>query len=762
MRKVFFLTLLFLVSICYSEIIEVDIEGGGDYLSIQSGIESAGFGDVVLVYPGRYYENIDYLGKTISVVSLEWQTGERHYIHETIIDGNQQSSCVCVIESEGNGILLQGFTITNGIGYVFSGNKRYGGGLCIQYSEISITNCIIENNEAYSGGGMSIVYSQVDLAGVTVRYNRAFYQGGGISSGNLYCPIELSNTNRCSIYLNDAPFGKDIKNFLGNGVPYDVIADTLTCWEPFGYDIVQHDDYEQNYEDILLDFNAAKIERIESDLYISPEGNDDNSGISFDDPWRNLSKALRYIKADSLNHRTIHLAEGIYYPVSNGEVFPVTMRDNVSIVGVGKNITIIDLEEETGFLFDRGGSNGYSISDLTIRNGGNGAWNDLMDIYHYEVCLDTLYFDSIQIEDCVYSSFLIMCITPNAIFNGLTLKNNDSGQGITFPNGNSENASLKIINSVFSNNTGCLIFPNNQFYDLPVYLTGCEFTDNNHIYQGVPTGPIGTNYVTIDNVKTNIINCTFSNNSYEGVYTQTAPIRIADGGDLNLINTIIWGNDDLSHSVVFNNAGDTEFMADHNIITGEQQGIYGNPGTMTWHNVTNWDIDPDFVSPEEGNYQLSEGSWAIDRGTLDLPEGVELPEFDAAGRVRIYGDQIDIGAYEWNPWGSDAIEDELTYSDPDLIVYPNPAYVSDLRETGLNIWWQNTSREYIKSAELCIYNISGRKVYESGIEINNQSGITTSWDFRNKYGTDVASALYIVRMKINGSIVGQQKVMVIK
>jgi len=715
-----------------------------------------------LVYPGRYYENIDYLGKTISVVSLEWQTGERHYIHETIIDGNQQGSCVCVINEENDGTLLQGFTITNGIGWYYEpGNDRFGGGIYIKNSNLEITNCIVENNSADIAGGVGPSNSYLILNGVTIRYNLASKYGGGLAGGALPVPIEFSDINRCNIYLNDAPYGKDVINNLSSGVAIDVIVDTLTCWEPLGYDIIQHDDYIQNYEGMLLDFNEAKIERIEADLYISPEGDDANSGLSEEDPWKSLSKALRYIKADSLNHRAIHLAEGVYYPVSNGEVLPVTMRDYVSIAGTGIDETVIDLESETGFVFDRGGETGYSISDITIQNGGNGAWGDLIDIYHFEACLDTVIFENIKIEDCVYSSFLIMSIIPNIKFINLSLINNDSGQGITFPNGNSENSSLQIINSKFKNNTDCLIFPNNQHYDLPVFIIGSEFTENHHIFQGIPTGPISTNYVTLDNVNTNIINCTFSDNSYEGIYTQTAPIRISGGGDLNLINTIIWGNE-LTHSVVFNDAGDSRFTADHNIITGEQQGIYGNPGTMDWNNLTNWDVDPDFVSPEDGDYRLSESSWAIDHGTLDLPDGIDLPEFDAAGRIRIFGDQIDIGAYEWNPWGTAAVEDKLNYKDPDLIVYPNPAYMSKLRDERLKVWWQNSSRAEIRTAELLIYNISGRKVYECDIEVNDQNSISADWDFRNKYGTEVASALYIVRIKINDSIAGQQKVMVIK
>ncbi|NOY51801.1 MAG: hypothetical protein GXO88_14710, partial [Chlorobi bacterium] len=40
----------------------------------------------------------------------------------------------------------------------------------------------------------------------------------------------------------------------------------------------------------------------------------------------------------------------------------------------------------------------------------------------------------------------------------------------------------------------------------------------------------------------------------------------------------------------------------------------------------------------------------IDAGTLaNLPDFIELPEYDLAGNPRVVGDSIDMGAYEWNP-----------------------------------------------------------------------------------------------------------------
>ena len=67
--------------------ITVDIEGTGDYTSIQEGINASSDGDTVLVYPGRYFENTDLDGKTITLASLEITTGNRDYIHTTILVG---------------------------------------------------------------------------------------------------------------------------------------------------------------------------------------------------------------------------------------------------------------------------------------------------------------------------------------------------------------------------------------------------------------------------------------------------------------------------------------------------------------------------------------------------------------------------------------------------------------------------------------------------------------------------------------------------
>ena len=65
----------------------VDITGAGQYTSIQAAITASSQEDTILVYPGRYYENISIQTSGISVISLEALTGDTEYVDSTIIDG---------------------------------------------------------------------------------------------------------------------------------------------------------------------------------------------------------------------------------------------------------------------------------------------------------------------------------------------------------------------------------------------------------------------------------------------------------------------------------------------------------------------------------------------------------------------------------------------------------------------------------------------------------------------------------------------------
>jgi hypothetical protein len=75
--------------------------------TIQAGINAAKNGDTVLVAPGTYFENINFMGKSINVKS---SGGAR----VTIIDGGNLSTVVTFDSNEGLKSVLCGFTIQHG------------------------------------------------------------------------------------------------------------------------------------------------------------------------------------------------------------------------------------------------------------------------------------------------------------------------------------------------------------------------------------------------------------------------------------------------------------------------------------------------------------------------------------------------------------------------------------------------------------------------------------------------------------------------
>ncbi len=180
--------------------------GNGSYYaplrSIQSAVDRSHDGDTIRVRPGLYNERVDYVLRSIRVVSTEGPAF-------TTLRGNQDGS---VVRLKGGTPVLEGFTVENGSGnYVPSLGATVGGGVLFDDTvDGRVLGCVIRNNYADRGDGIGAVLAQGVVWDTRIENNggpsypgycQTSDMGGGVfGAGTLWLSHCTLRSNNASIY----------------------------------------------------------------------------------------------------------------------------------------------------------------------------------------------------------------------------------------------------------------------------------------------------------------------------------------------------------------------------------------------------------------------------------------------------------------------------------------------------------------------------------------------------------------------------------
>jgi len=733
--------LLLIALFTMADTLTVKQDGTGDYTVIQTAINNSVNGDTIVVYPGVYIENIDLMGKTLMLSSTYLYNPADSIVWQTMIDGDSAGSCILANKGEQD-LVIKGFTIKNGSGFNEWEKYYSGGGIFIEEGTASIQNCIIQNNFACFGGGIAVSSSIVNLSGNIIRNNHATNVGGGIMvASNTSAQIIFDTINLNTVYLNYAAVGNDYhQNWV---VPYTTIKlDTATVVEPdhYFFSAINPNGFQTGNLEVEAMYGITTA--VNSDLYISPDGDNSNTGQTPENPLKSFSFALLKVKPDSTKYNTIHLAEGTYSASTTGERMPVNLKSYIMIRGSDRENTIIDAEK-SGEIFNQGlfalfnpGETEMKIKNLSFINAKSAyKYND--PVLH---CRNNNYveFDSIIFHE------------------NSSLKNSSIGIG--------DNDSVVIKNCIFYNNVGTtdFIFWNYPDYKGKLFMSSCEFYNNgpnpegesHHIplyFNGADSPhpinifPIVINTLFHNNysnynggwphwvaagmastAEATFVNCTFADNIEENG-TSGAALGMARDNHVKIYNSVFWGN--RPYQIVSNNTSEDHPNTIEVYNSCIEDGYDGIKQLSPYNNIvydeTNIMDNPDFFGQGDFPYMLGSGSPCIDAGTLDLPEGVELPEFDLAGNPRIYGETVDMGAYEWSPVNIGEYQPIEKQKEKLLEAAPNPfdwgTYVTAKykHDGNITVVVFNNYGRFVKVL-LDVQNLSGRSEMQwTGDDDNN-------------------------------------------
>lgn len=167
-----------------------------DFPTIQIAINLASAGDEIVVAPGTYFEDIDFLGKRLTLRSSGGAA-------ITTIDAiGRFEPVITILGSSADGSVIEGFTLSRGQATDASPGNR-GGGIYIDNANVIVRDNVITGNLATVGGALYSNASDLIIEGTVIEANEATSSGGG---------LYLNNSN---LSASDAVFASNVSGNRG-------------------------------------------------------------------------------------------------------------------------------------------------------------------------------------------------------------------------------------------------------------------------------------------------------------------------------------------------------------------------------------------------------------------------------------------------------------------------------------------------------------------------------------------------------------------
>lgn len=586
------------------------------------------------------------------------------YLHLMNNAATQVGGGLCADHSDLNAshlIITQNASAINGGGIYISGSEaqfedlavtgnqagNYGGGFYNAQSDAILQNSIFSQNSASSGGGAFIFSGQPQLSELIITENHADADGGGVYlrhtdqlfshinvtsntaagfGGGIYCETSSSliydSENRCNIYSNNTySRGNGADIYEAGNSPVSVVVDTFTVLTPTDY-------HASPIELFSFDILQGVDELVAENLFVSPSGDDSNDGLTNETPLKTIRRAMSIIQADSLNPKTIHLAEGTYSPETNGEIFPVDIIDWVHLVGASQNFVVLDADSTASvvhFNYSRGSSiqNVTLIGGSALRGGGLFCYESRCNISNITV----------EQNSAVAHGGGVYCTASDVTIEYVRIAANYAEYGGGMYIASSNNDTYHIHHITFTDNSaysggGLTHNHDTEFSDLQFYNNYAETWGGAiRIINGDPTfnrmvmaynhAGLSASAMYLSNGSPLITNSTIA---YNGVADNSPTTIFGQHGSHPVIeNSILYANE-TDMNISFHP------FWEYNSVTISYSDLQG--GLESIDTIENADIiwsdgnideDPLFTDPWNDGFQLQPESPCIDAGDPDSP-----------------------------------------------------------------------------------------------------------------------------------------------